>query len=86
MTEQESDEIKRHFDVVAEGLRSEIRLVAEGVAMNTEGLDRLAGRVGTVETKVDRLEGELHAFRDETRHNFSELRSTIELSRATLDR
>lgn len=26
-----ADEIKRHFDVVAEGLRSEIRTVAEGV-------------------------------------------------------
>ncbi|HET6370733.1 MAG TPA: hypothetical protein VFG95_06020 [Nitrospiria bacterium] len=34
------DEIKRHFDVVAEGLRSEIRQVAEGVANVDEKLER----------------------------------------------
>jgi hypothetical protein len=35
MDRETVEEIKRHFDVVAEGLRSEVRLVAEGVA----GLD-----------------------------------------------
>ena len=35
MDRETAEEIKRHFDVVAEGLRSDIRLVAEGVA----GLD-----------------------------------------------
>jgi hypothetical protein len=32
MDRETVEEIKRHFDVVAEGLRSDIRLVAEGVA------------------------------------------------------
>lgn len=31
MNREESEEIKRHFGVVAEGLRSEVRLVAEAV-------------------------------------------------------
>jgi hypothetical protein len=35
MDRETVEEIKRHFDGVAEGLRSEIRLVAEGVS----GLD-----------------------------------------------
>ena len=30
MTEDRADEIMRHFDVVAEGLRSEIQVLAEG--------------------------------------------------------
>lgn len=40
MTREEMEEVKRHFDVVAEGLRGEIRQVAEGVALVNEGLDR----------------------------------------------
>jgi hypothetical protein len=35
MDRETAEEIRRHFDVVAESLRSEIRLVAEGVG----GLD-----------------------------------------------
>ena len=35
------DETRRHFDVVAEGMRSDIRLVAEGVAAVAERLDRV---------------------------------------------
>lgn len=40
MTREEMEEVKRHFDVVAEGLRGEIRQVAEGVALVNERLDR----------------------------------------------
>lgn len=35
------DETRRHFDVVAEGMRSDIRLVAEGVSSLSERVDRL---------------------------------------------
>ncbi len=72
MTPDESEEIKRHFGVIAEGLRSDIRLVAEGVAMNTE--------------RLDRHEKELEAFRQETNRNFTELRAMISLSHGELDR
>lgn len=53
MTQEEAEDIKRHFNVVAEGLRSDIRLVAEGHA----GLDR----------KIDGVRQELHEFRSEAR-------------------
>jgi hypothetical protein len=79
MTPEEREEIKRHFDVVAEGLRSDIRTVGEGVAMNTERLDRLDGDFRA-------FRDEMYGFRDETRQNFSELRSMIKLSYAELDR
>ena len=35
------DETRRHFDVVAEGMRAEVRLVAEGVTVLAERVDRL---------------------------------------------
>ena len=35
------DETRRHFDVVAEGMRAEVRLVAEGVTTLAERVDRL---------------------------------------------
>ena len=34
-------DLRRHFDVTAEGLRHEIRLVAEGVMLVNERVDRL---------------------------------------------
>ncbi len=39
------DETRRHFDVVAEGMRSDIRLVAEGVSSLSERVDRLEQNV-----------------------------------------
>lgn len=35
------DETRRHFDVVAEGMRAEVRLVAEDVTALAERVDRL---------------------------------------------
>ncbi len=40
MTDEQMNEIKRHFDVVSEGLRAEIRQVAEGVVNVDEKLER----------------------------------------------
>ncbi len=45
MDRETAEEIKRHFNVVAEDLRSEIRAVAEGVAGTSERLDRLESRI-----------------------------------------
>ena len=36
-----AEETRRHFDVVAEGMRSDVRLVAEGVSSLAERVDRL---------------------------------------------
>lgn len=35
-------ETRRHFDIVGEGLRQDVRLALEGVTANGERLDRLA--------------------------------------------
>ena len=40
MNDEQVEEIKRHFSVVAEGLEHKIQLVAEGVANGNEKLDR----------------------------------------------
>jgi hypothetical protein len=50
------EEIKRHFNVVAEGLRSDIRLVIEGLAANTDRLDRVEVRLDRVDVRLDRVE------------------------------
>lgn len=34
-------ETRRHFDVVGESIRSDVRAVAEGVAANSEAIERL---------------------------------------------
>ena len=41
MTPDEAEDIKRHFDVISEGIRSDVRLVAEGHSV----LDRKLGAV-----------------------------------------
>ncbi len=50
----------RHFDVVAEGLRREIQLVAEGIATNSEKIDRIDAKgdqsTSDLDTRVTRLE------------------------------
>ncbi len=53
-------ETRRHFDVTAEGLRHEIRIVAEGVVTNTEKIGQLDAKftriTSDLDTRVTRLE------------------------------
>jgi len=56
MDHETVDEIKRHFNVVAEGLRSDIRLVIEGLAANTDRLDRVEDRLDRVDVRLDRVD------------------------------
>ena len=67
-----SVETRNHFDVVAEGLRQQVQLVAEGVSSNGERIDRLVAR-------SDRMEDGMH-------REFEEVRSMIRLSYTELDR
>jgi regulator of replication initiation timing len=66
------DEIKRHFEVVAEGVRAEVQAVAEGV-------ESLAERIGSLDTRVGGLQ-------QEVRHEFTETQAIIRLSYSELDR
>ena len=65
-------EIKRHFNVVAEGLEKNLRLVAEGVSA-------LDDRVGRVEDRMTSLEGKME-------RGFDEIKAMIKFSYAELDR
>jgi hypothetical protein len=77
MTTEEREEIKRHFDVVAEGLRSDIRLVADGVAIADGHIGRLETKVDGLETKIDRVDRDVKALTKETREGFRELRARV---------
>ena len=50
---QFKDEICRHFDVVAEDLKSEIQLVAEGVSLNAQKIDSNAQKIDSNAQKLD---------------------------------
>jgi len=71
-------ETRRHFDVVAEDLRHDVRGVAEGVAATFERVDRLGGEL---HTEMDQRFAATHAvvrvaFRD-VRLDISDLRSRL---------
>jgi hypothetical protein len=51
--------MRRHFDVTAEGLRSEIIVVAEGLIATKEKFER---RFDTLEGKVERSAAETQAM------------------------
>jgi hypothetical protein len=63
-----TEEITRHFNVVAESLRSEIRTVAEGFVSTNERLDR-------IETRISEQFVELEAM---IRLSFGELERRIQ--------
>ena len=44
-----ADDIKRHFDTVAEDLKGDIQQVAEGVTANTQQLERLEAMEATLD-------------------------------------
>lgn len=65
MNAEQMEEIKRHFGVVAEALRSDIRQIAEGHASIRHELQELRGefrdeckemRALTLKARMDRLE------------------------------
>lgn len=79
MTRDEADDIKRHFDVVAERLEGQIRQVAEGVVLNGERLDKVDQRLDKVEQHFDRFEtevrGEFAQVRERQDHFEHEVRT-----------
>jgi hypothetical protein len=45
MDHETAEDIKRHFNVVAEGLRSEIRTIAEGLGATNARIDGILPRI-----------------------------------------
>jgi hypothetical protein len=69
---QFAEEIKRHFDVTAESLRSEIRLVAEGLI--------------TLDERMERKFAEVSREFEEVSREFDEVKAMIKFSHAELAR
>ncbi len=85
MTENQMDEIKRHFNVVAEGLQHEIRLIAEG----HDGLrreiqdtrhdlnEKLDLNTALIKTVHDSLDNKIDAVRDELKTDIDAVRDEL---------
>ena len=71
---EENEQTRRHFDVVAESLRSDIGKVAEGVVANTERLDRVDARLDKLEQHAERVDVHFVALD----HNFETLNQKVE--------
>ncbi len=86
MDHETAEDIKRHFNVVAEGLRSEIRTIAEGFAATNERLDatneRLDGTNERLGATNERVDGILSRLAEE----FRDLRAMIRLLFGDVDR
>jgi hypothetical protein len=79
MTLEDYQQTRRHFDVIAEGLHSEIRQVTEGGAMTSETLERFRGAFEEFRGKTDRNFDQLRA---ETARNFAGVRAEAKAFRA----
>ncbi len=58
-----ADETKRHFDVVIEGAKGEIKIVAEQVAANTEKLEEHDQRFDAIDQRFDKIEDTLEVIK-----------------------
>ncbi len=74
MTRDEMDEIRRHFDVVAESVVDKIQQVAEGHQVLVAGQERVLARLDRLETRIDRFEMELKGM---VNLSFSELDAVL---------
>ena len=72
MTRDEMEEVKRHFDVVGESLRSDIQVLAEGHTLLQDELKAFRSEVAS-------------SFR-EVRQETGEIKAAIRLSYAEIDR
>ncbi len=78
MDRETAEEIKRHFNVVAESLRSDFRALADGLQGTNERIDRVESRVlyeigevkammrlsfGEIDRRISSLEGEVSSLR-----------------------
>jgi len=75
-------ETRRHFDAVAEGLRGQMRLLAEGVATLDEKLNRfreeVAGELQEMKTMIRISYAELDRRIQELESNYAALNERVE--------
>lgn len=78
MNHDEAEDIKRHFGVIADGLRSEIRLVAEGHSL-------LNSKVDSVHREISEFRQESQDFQKQVQGEFRDVRALVRFSYAELD-
>lgn len=61
--EDYKEETKRHFDVVTEDLKDEIKLVAEGVDMNTERIETNTKKIDSLQKDMNEVKGTLQTIK-----------------------
>jgi hypothetical protein len=83
MSQEDHQQTRRHFDVVAEGLRSDMRFLAEGLATTNETLERFRTDTTREFAEVHR---ELDVFREATARNFADVHAEIRNSHSDIDR
>lgn len=83
MDRETAEEIKRHFNVVAENLRSEIRTVAEGFVGTNERLDRIESRM---EEEFNEVKAMIRLSFGELDRRIRTLESDVSSLRARLER
>ena len=71
MEDKAVEAIKRHFDVVAESLRQDIKLIAEGHGI-------LNGKVDSLRGQVDDLRGEIGELRKQNTREHLTLNKRID--------
>lgn len=69
--EEYKEETKRHFDVVAEGLKSEIKTVAEQVATNTEKLEEHDQRFNKIDETLETIKLDIEFIKNELKQKVS---------------
>ena len=86
MDQEGVDAIKRHFDVVAEAVRSDVQAVAEGVSLLADQVRSLETRFDGLEQRFDGLEQRFDGLQHEVQAGFTETRALMRVSYAELDR
>ena len=83
------EETKRHFDVVAEDLKGEIKIVAEGVTINTEKIDALQEDMNEVKEDIEIIKLDIEFIKNElkqkvARDEFAVLEKRVSMLEAKL--
>jgi chromosome segregation ATPase len=71
------EETKRHFDVVAEDLKDEIKILAEQVAANTEKLEEHDRRFDKIDERFDEIDGTLQIIKLDIEFIKNELKQKV---------
>lgn len=71
------EETKRHFDVVTEGIKDEIKLVAEGVSGNDQKITSIRTKLLEHDQRFENIEGDLQIIKLDVSFIKNELKQKV---------